>query len=103
METQTQTQASMQTNGKQDLTKTVNLTGAEAVILSLIEEEADTVFGYVGGAIMPVYDALYNHQDKLNHIMVRHEQALSMQLRDMPALPKRQASALLLRDPEQQI
>jgi acetolactate synthase-1/2/3 large subunit len=74
METQTQTQASMQTNGKQELTQTVNISGAEAVILSLIEEETDTVFGYVGGAIMPVYDALYNHQDKLNHIMVRHEQ-----------------------------
>ncbi len=50
------------------------VTGAEAVILSLIEEDVDTVFGYIGGAIMPVYDALYNYEDRLKHVMVRHEQ-----------------------------
>ena len=50
------------------------LTGAEAVIRSLIEEGVDTVFGYPGGAIMPVYDALYDHEDKIRHILVRHEQ-----------------------------
>ncbi len=50
------------------------VTGSEAVILSLIEEQVEIIFGYVGGAIMPVYDALYNYPDKLNHIMVRHEQ-----------------------------
>jgi len=48
--------------------------GSEAVILSLIEEGVDTLFGYVGGSIMPIYDALYDHQDKLNHILTRHEQ-----------------------------
>jgi len=48
--------------------------GAEAVILSLLEEGVDTIFGYPGGAIMPVYDALYDYQDKINHILVRHEQ-----------------------------
>lgn len=57
---------------KQKKLKTV--TGAEAVILSLIEESVDVLFGYVGGAIMPVYDALYDHNDKLNHILTRHEQ-----------------------------
>lgn len=48
--------------------------GSEAVIRALLEEGVDTIFGYPGGAIMPVYDALYNYQDKLNHILVRHEQ-----------------------------
>mgnify|MGYP000946308536 CR=1 FL=1 len=48
--------------------------GSEAVILSLIEEGVDTLFGYVGGSIMPIYDALYDHRDKLNHILTRHEQ-----------------------------
>ncbi|MBI2270011.1 MAG: biosynthetic-type acetolactate synthase large subunit [Bacteroidetes bacterium] len=50
------------------------ITGAEALILSLLEEGVDTVFGYPGGAIMPIYDALYDYQDKINHILVRHEQ-----------------------------
>ncbi len=48
--------------------------GAEALMRSLIEEDADTIFGYIGGAIMPVYDALLNHLDKIKHIMTRHEQ-----------------------------
>lgn len=50
------------------------VTGAESLILSLLEEGVDTVFGYPGGAIMPIYDALYDYQDKINHILVRHEQ-----------------------------
>ncbi|PWJ40067.1 biosynthetic-type acetolactate synthase large subunit [Sediminitomix flava] len=50
------------------------VTGSEAVILSLLAEGVDTMFGYPGGAIMPVYDALYNYQDQLKHILVRHEQ-----------------------------
>ena len=48
--------------------------GSEAVILSLIAEGVDTIFGYPGGAIMPVYDALYDYLDQINHILVRHEQ-----------------------------
>ena len=52
--------------------KTVN--GSEALILSLIEEGVDTIFGYPGGAIMPIYDALYHHRHELNHVLVRHEQ-----------------------------
>ena len=40
----------------------------------LVEENVDTIFGYPGGAIMPVYDALYDFKDKLNHVLVRHEQ-----------------------------
>ncbi|MEO1450312.1 MAG: thiamine pyrophosphate-binding protein, partial [Bacteroidota bacterium] len=50
------------------------VSGAEAVILSLLAEGVDTIFGYPGGAIMPVYDALYDYQDRLRHILVRHEQ-----------------------------
>jgi acetolactate synthase I/II/III large subunit len=59
-------------NYKMKKTKTV--TGAEAVILCLIEESANVMFGYVGGAIMPVYDALYDYHDKISHILTRHEQ-----------------------------
>ncbi len=51
-----------------------NISGAEAVIWSLINEGVDILFGYPGGAIMPVYDELYKFEDKINHILVRHEQ-----------------------------
>lgn len=50
------------------------ITGAEAAILSLISEGTDLLFGYPGGAIMPIYDALFGYQDKLKHILTRHEQ-----------------------------
>ena len=50
------------------------ITGAEALMRSLRHEGVDTLFGYPGGAIMPVYDALYDHRDELNHVLVRHEQ-----------------------------
>lgn len=50
------------------------ITGAEALIRSLIAESVDTIFGYPGGAIMPVYDALYHYGEQLNHILTRHEQ-----------------------------
>ena len=54
--------------------KSENISGSEAVLKILIAENVKTVFGYPGGAIMPIYDALYDYQDKLNHILVRHEQ-----------------------------
>ncbi len=54
--------------------KLLRVSGSEAVILSLLEEKVDTIFGYPGGAIMPIYDALYHYQNDLNHILVRHEQ-----------------------------
>ena len=54
--------------------KQKKISGSEAVILSLLEEGVDTIFGYPGGAIMPVYDVLYDYQDRLNHVLVRHEQ-----------------------------
>ena len=50
------------------------LTGSQAVLEALIVEGVDTIFGYPGGAIMPIYDALYDYNDKLKHILVRHEQ-----------------------------
>lgn len=50
------------------------ITGAEALMRALVEEDVSLVFGYPGGAILPVYDALYDYQDKLKHILVRHEQ-----------------------------
>ncbi len=53
---------------------TEHLSGAEILIRSLIEEQVDNIFGYTGGAIMPVYDALYDHQDELQHYQARHEQ-----------------------------
>ena len=50
------------------------ITGGEALMRSLEHQGVKTIFGYPGGAIMPVFDALYDHRDKLNHILVRHEQ-----------------------------
>lgn len=50
------------------------LQGAEALLLSLQAEGVDTIFGYPGGTIMPLYDALYDYKDKIDHILVRHEQ-----------------------------
>ncbi|NLZ94926.1 MAG: acetolactate synthase large subunit, partial [Bacteroidales bacterium] len=50
------------------------MTGSEALIQSLMHEGVDTLFGYPGGAIMPVFDALYDKKDKMNHILTRHEQ-----------------------------
>jgi acetolactate synthase-1/2/3 large subunit len=50
------------------------ISGAEAVIRSLLAEDVSTIFGYPGGAIMPIYDALYDFKEDVNHILVRHEQ-----------------------------
>jgi acetolactate synthase-1/2/3 large subunit len=52
----------------------MNIRGAEAVMHCLQIEKVDTIFGYPGGAIMPIYDALYDFKDTINHILVRHEQ-----------------------------
>src|SRR5579862_3942559 len=59
---------------KKSARKTENISGSEAVLKALIAENVDTIFGYPGGAIMPIYDALYDYHDKLEHILVRHEQ-----------------------------
>ncbi len=68
METQTQTE-------KKEIKVTTGImTGAEAVIHCLLAEGVDLIYGYPGGAIMPVYDELYKFQDQLRHILTRHEQ-----------------------------
>ena len=54
--------------------ETSRISGSEAVIRSLIAEGVETLFGYPGGAIISVYDSLYDYRDRLNHILVRHEQ-----------------------------
>jgi len=54
--------------------KKTRTTGADAVLKALIAEDVNLLFGYPGGAIMPVYDALYHYQDRINHVLTRHEQ-----------------------------
>ena len=59
----------------QDITKVKEtITGAEAVIKSLLAEGVEVLYGYPGGAIMPVYDEFYKYQDKIHHVLTRHEQ-----------------------------
>lgn len=53
---------------------TTQLSGSQAVLEALLAEGVDTIFGYPGGAIMPIYDALYDYNEKIKHILVRHEQ-----------------------------
>ncbi|TYZ07393.1 biosynthetic-type acetolactate synthase large subunit [Hymenobacter lutimineralis] len=53
---------------------TRTLSGAEATLHALLAEGVDTIFGYPGGAIIPIYDALYDFKEQLNHVLVRHEQ-----------------------------
>lgn len=59
---------------KQKMKPQQQMNGAQAVVHSLLAEGVDLIFGYPGGAIMPVYDALYDYEKELNHILVRHEQ-----------------------------
>lgn len=51
-----------------------SIAGSEAVLDAFVAEGVDTIFGYPGGAIMPIYDSLYDYHDRLKHILVRHEQ-----------------------------
>eukprot|EP01090_Pellita_catalonica_P011811 TRINITY_DN241_c0_g5_i1.p1 TRINITY_DN241_c0_g5~~TRINITY_DN241_c0_g5_i1.p1 ORF type:complete len:578 (-),score=137.93 TRINITY_DN241_c0_g5_i1:2998-4731(-) len=67
-----ETKAKQQT--EQETIQKVTITGAEAVIKCLLAEGVDLLYGYPGGAIMPVYDELYKYQDKLHHVLTRHEQ-----------------------------
>ncbi|MCX2486004.1 biosynthetic-type acetolactate synthase large subunit [Pedobacter sp. MR2016-24] len=57
--------------------KTTRVSGSVALLEGLIAEGTETIFGYPGGAIMPIYDAIYDYKEKLNHILVRHEQGAS--------------------------
>ena len=65
-----QTQTANQTTKK----KTQHISGAEAVIKCLLAEDVNLIYGYPGGAIMPIYDELYKYQDQLQHVLTRHEQ-----------------------------
>ncbi len=68
METQT-------IKNKETSTKvTERISGSEAIVRCLIEEDVKIIYGYPGGAIMPVYDELYKYQDKIHHVLTRHEQ-----------------------------
>ena len=68
METQT-------IKSQEKLNKTTErISGSEAIVRCLIEEGVDILYGYPGGAIMPVYDELYKYQDKIHHVLTRHEQ-----------------------------
>ena len=59
---------------KIEIKTTKNISGSVAVLEAFVAEGVETIFGYPGGAIMPIYDALYDYHDKLKHILVRHEQ-----------------------------
>ncbi len=59
---------------KTNAIKTERITGCEAIIRCLIAEGVDILYGYPGGAIMPVYDELFKYQDKIHHVLTRHEQ-----------------------------
>jgi acetolactate synthase-1/2/3 large subunit len=59
---------------KETLQKTEHLTGSEAIVRCLLAEGVNVLYGYPGGAIMPVYDELYKYQDKIHHVLTRHEQ-----------------------------
>jgi acetolactate synthase-1/2/3 large subunit len=59
---------------KTQFARDATLSGSQAVLEAFLAEGVDTIFGYPGGAIMPIYDALYDYNDRLKHILVRHEQ-----------------------------
>jgi acetolactate synthase-1/2/3 large subunit len=70
MEILTAQQSSTETSSSVERT----ISGGEALLDALLHEGVSTIFGYPGGAIMPIYDSLYDYRDRLNHILVRHEQ-----------------------------
>jgi acetolactate synthase-1/2/3 large subunit len=71
---QTNTMKTAKKTAKKTAQKTERISGSQALMKSLVREGVDTIFGYPGGAIMPIYDALYDYKDSLRHILVRHEQ-----------------------------
>ena len=61
-------------NQAQSKEATVRITGSEAIVRCLIAEDVKTIYGYPGGAIMPLYDEFYKYQDQIHHVLTRHEQ-----------------------------
>ena len=74
MNNKTPMETLQQTTSKADAAKTTEVTGSVALLEGLIAEGTQVIFGYPGGAIMPIYDAIYDYKDQLQHILVRHEQ-----------------------------
>src|SRR5476651_1147844 len=74
METQTIAQEISEITEQSVKSQTIEVSGSVALLEALIAEGVDTIFGYPGGAIMPIYDALFDYKEKLDHILVRHEQ-----------------------------
>ncbi len=64
----------MTLSGQRRIISKEKITGSESLVRCLLQEGVDTIFGYPGGAIMPVYDSLYHFEDEINHILTRHEQ-----------------------------
>ncbi len=62
------------TNKETSIKVTETISGSEAIVRCLIEEGTEIIYGYPGGAIMPVYDELFKYQDKIHHVLSRHEQ-----------------------------
>jgi acetolactate synthase I/II/III large subunit len=81
------------------ITKTKFLSGAQAIMESLVAQGVDTIFGYPGGAIMPTYDALYDYQDKIKHILVRHEQGAGHAAQGYARMTNRAGVALVTSGP----
>ncbi len=75
------------------------LTGAQAIMESLVAQGVDTIFGYPGGAIMPTYDALFDYQDKIKHILVRHEQGAGHAAQGYARMTNRAGVALVTSGP----
>ena len=83
--------------------KSMRVTGAEAIIHCLLAEGVDLIYGYPGGAIMPVYDELYKFQDKLTHILTRHEQGATHAAQGYARVSGKVGVAMLLQDQGQPI
>jgi acetolactate synthase-1/2/3 large subunit len=71
---ETQTIENKAANTQKAVQKTERISGSEALVRCLLAEGVDILYGYPGGAIMPVYDELYKYQDKIHHVLTRHEQ-----------------------------
>ncbi len=76
-----------------------HVTGAEALMLSLMAEGVDTIFGYPGGAIMPTYNALYDFKEHIRHILVRHEQGAGHAAQGFARMTGRAGVALVTSGP----
>ena len=75
----------------------ITMTGAQMVVRALIDQGVDVLFGYPGGAVLPIYDALYD-EDRLRHVLVRHEQGAAMRPKAMPDPPANRAWSWSRRD-----